>query len=89
MEPKSWGYCLCFRWEGHWMVKYSEQLDVTEIISCSSRSSVSEEHLMGQTKSKMAVFWIVAPCSLVEVHQRFRGPCYLHHQVDMRHRISI
>jgi hypothetical protein len=20
-------------------------------------------------------FWIVAPCSLVEVHQRFKGPC--------------
>jgi hypothetical protein len=23
---------------------------------------------------KMAVFWFVAPCSLVEVYQRFRGP---------------
>jgi hypothetical protein len=22
----------------------------------------------------MAVFWVVAPCSLVEVYQRFRGP---------------
>jgi hypothetical protein len=30
--------------------------------------------------SKMAVFWVVAPCSLVEVYQRFRGPCCLHHQ---------
>jgi hypothetical protein len=28
----------------------------------------------------MAVFWVVAPCSLVEVYQRFRGPCCLHHQ---------
>jgi hypothetical protein len=28
----------------------------------------------------MAVFWAVAPCSLVEVYQRFRGPCCLHHQ---------
>jgi hypothetical protein len=28
---------------------------------------------------KMAVFWVVAPCSLVEVYQRFRGPCGLHH----------
>jgi hypothetical protein len=27
---------------------------------------------------KMAVFWVVAPCSLVEVYQRFRGPCCLH-----------
>jgi hypothetical protein len=29
---------------------------------------------------KIAVFWVVAPCSLVEVYQRFRGPCCLHHQ---------
>jgi hypothetical protein len=28
---------------------------------------------------KMAVFWLVAPYSLVEVYQRFRGLCYLHH----------
>jgi hypothetical protein len=27
----------------------------------------------------MGVFWIVAPCRLVEVYQRFRGPCCLHH----------
>jgi hypothetical protein len=25
--------------------------------------------------TKMAVFWVVAPCSLVEVCQCFRGPC--------------
>jgi hypothetical protein len=31
---------------------------------------------------KMAVFWVVAPWSLVEVYQRFRGPCCLHHQGD-------
>jgi hypothetical protein len=30
---------------------------------------------------KMAVFCVVAPCSLVEVYQSFRGPCCLHHQV--------
>jgi hypothetical protein len=28
---------------------------------------------------KIAVFWVVAPCSLVEVYQRFRGACCLHH----------
>jgi hypothetical protein len=28
----------------------------------------------------MAVFWVVAPCSLVEVYRRFRGACCLHHQ---------
>jgi hypothetical protein len=30
--------------------------------------------------TKMAAFWVVAPCSLVEVYQRFRGPCCFHHQ---------
>jgi hypothetical protein len=30
----------------------------------------------------MAVFWFVAPCSLVEVHRRFRGTCCLHHRPD-------
>jgi hypothetical protein len=34
------------------------------------------------TSMKIAVFWVVAPCSLVEVYQRFRGPCCLHHQGD-------
>jgi hypothetical protein len=29
---------------------------------------------------KMIVFWVVAPCSLVEVYQLFRGACCLHHQ---------
>jgi hypothetical protein len=33
--------------------------------------------------TKMAVFWAVAPCSLVEVYQRFRGPGCLHHQGDL------
>jgi hypothetical protein len=28
---------------------------------------------------KMAVFWVVAPCSLVEVHRRFRGVFCLHY----------
>jgi hypothetical protein len=28
---------------------------------------------------KMAVFWVVAPCSLVKF-RHFRGACYLHHQ---------
>jgi hypothetical protein len=29
---------------------------------------------------KMAVFWVVAPCSLVGVYRRFRGGCRLYHQ---------
>jgi hypothetical protein len=31
---------------------------------------------------KMAVFWVVAPCSLVDVYRRFRGSCCLHPQGD-------
>jgi hypothetical protein len=30
----------------------------------------------------MAVLWVVALCSLVEVYQSFRGPCCLHNQGD-------
>jgi hypothetical protein len=30
--------------------------------------------------TKMAVFWVLVPCSLVEVHQRFRGACCLRNQ---------
>jgi hypothetical protein len=29
---------------------------------------------------KTAVVWNVAQCGLVEVYQRFRGACCLHHQ---------
>jgi hypothetical protein len=32
--------------------------------------------------TKMAVFWVVALCYLIEVYQRFRGPCCFHHQGD-------
>jgi hypothetical protein len=32
--------------------------------------------------TKMAVFSVVAPCNLVEVYQRFKDPCCLHHQGD-------
>jgi hypothetical protein len=32
----------------------------------------------------MVVFWVVAPCSLVEFYRRFKGACCLHHQGDAR-----
>jgi hypothetical protein len=32
--------------------------------------------------TKMAVFWVGAPCSLTEDYIRFRGTCCLHHQGD-------
>jgi hypothetical protein len=31
---------------------------------------------------KVAVFWVVASCSLVEDYQHFRGPYCLHDQGD-------
>jgi hypothetical protein len=31
---------------------------------------------------KMAVFWVAAPCSVVEIYCCFRGACCLHHQGD-------
>jgi hypothetical protein len=36
-------------------------------------------------RKKMAVFWVVAPCSLVETYRRFRGACCLHNQeIDLK-----
>jgi hypothetical protein len=35
-----------------------------------------------QWPMKMAVFWFVAPCSLIEVYWRFRGACCSHHCHD-------
>jgi hypothetical protein len=32
---------------------------------------------------KMAVFWDVAPCSLLEVYQQLRGACCLYQQSDI------
>jgi len=33
-------------------------------------------------RMKAAVFWKIAPCSFVEVYQRFRDAYCLHHQGD-------
>jgi hypothetical protein len=38
--------------------------------------------ILTAVSTKMVVFWVAAPCSLVEVYQRFRGPCCLHQQGD-------
>jgi hypothetical protein len=42
-----------------------------------SKTDVGFEVLTAMS-TKMAVFWVVAPCSLVEIYRRFRGPCCLH-----------
>jgi hypothetical protein len=41
-----------------------------------------EEDLRITLRLKMAVFWVVTLCSLVEVYRRFGGACCLHHQGD-------
>lgn len=33
-------------------------------------------------RMKIAIFWEVAPCSLVGIARRFRGACCLRHQGD-------
>jgi hypothetical protein len=38
--------------------------------------------LLKNSKKKIAVFWVVAPCNLVEVYGRLRGFCCLHKQGD-------
>jgi hypothetical protein len=47
------------------------------------QKSVVGFEVLTAVSTKMAVFWVVAPCSPVEVYQRFRGPCCLHHQGDL------
>jgi hypothetical protein len=40
----------------------------------------SKAHCKAYDILKMAVFWVVAPYSVVEVYQHFRGTCCLNHQ---------
>jgi hypothetical protein len=37
----------------------------------------------------MSVFWVVAPCSLVDVYRRFRGACCLHNQGESLQNLRI
>jgi hypothetical protein len=55
------------------------------------RKFVSENHIMfpppllwqSWIRTKMAVFWVVVPRSLVEVYRSFRDTCCLHHALLM------
>jgi hypothetical protein len=46
------------------------------------RSGFQQQAAIMLCSKMMAVFWVVAPCSLVGVYQLFRGPYCLHRQVD-------
>jgi hypothetical protein len=38
---------------------------------------------------KMAVFWVVAPSSVIVVYQCCRDTCCLHHQGDMSRQVPL
>jgi hypothetical protein len=49
---------------------------------CTNCTALTVLHKVGfevltAVSTKMAGLWVVAPCSLAEVNQRFRGPCCL------------
>jgi hypothetical protein len=44
--------------------------------------SIVRFQVLTAASMKIAVFWVVVPCSLVEVYRRFRGACCLQHQGD-------
>jgi hypothetical protein len=67
----------CYVRDSKW-VPLSLRYRCTNLFGCSEGRQIENQSL----GLKMAVFWVVAPCSLVEVYQRFRGPCCLHHQGD-------
>jgi hypothetical protein len=63
---------------------------LSQVLCCLTRASMSRnyqvsacgkaEELEDNIEMKTAVFWAVAPCSLVEIYRRFRGAFCLHHQ---------
>jgi hypothetical protein len=55
---------------------------ITKITNTNKITCIAGFEVLTAVSTKMAVFWVVAPSSLVEVYQRFRGPCCLHHQGD-------
>jgi hypothetical protein len=68
---------------GRGYVSYTEDISVKlyELFEGHTVTPIGFE-ILTAVSTKMAFFWVVVPCSLVEVYQRFRGPCCLHHQSD-------
>jgi hypothetical protein len=64
----------------HW--SHASLLYVSYVTVCSASYIQNSMLIETNMLMKMAVFWVVAPCSLVEVHQRFRSLRCLHHQGD-------
>jgi hypothetical protein len=85
------GVELCLRCFGGWLslrlqVKKNQDGEEILIQYCLLNKAVSLfvsgpiTGLKPSSEMKMAVFWVVAACSLIEVYRRFRGTCCLHHQ---------
>jgi hypothetical protein len=69
-------------------VNYCCKLNLDSAISIlfyilqNKNSSVVRFQILKATCMKMAAFWDMALCSLVEVNRRFRDECYVHHHSD-------
>jgi hypothetical protein len=73
-------YMSIFRPPNTFANYYSNEQQYVNLLQ-NSKMSVKFEVLTA-VSMKMTVFWVVATSSLVEVYQRFRGPCCLRHQGD-------
>jgi hypothetical protein len=72
---------MFFRNAGIYLQVHNKALQPRRTKSTSNNNIVGFEVLTAASV-KMAAFWVVAPCSLVEVYQRFRGTCCLHRPDD-------
>jgi hypothetical protein len=70
----------CFRGTHHLHLQCIRSKDLKMKTNVATKNKAFS--ITNTLKIKIAVFWVVAPCSLVEIYQRFRGPCCLHHQGD-------
>jgi hypothetical protein len=67
----------CEKIPNNWNASVSVCIRVSTI---SYRARRQSQKLQNKTEIKMAVFYVVAPCRLAWVYQRFRGSYRLHHQ---------
>jgi hypothetical protein len=66
--------------------KKTPRVSITKISYLMTSNEVGFEVLTAASM-KMAIFWVVAPCNLVEVYRRLRGICCRHHHGEDRRRL--
>jgi hypothetical protein len=74
--PTACSICLLYQ-HCSWSLQYD-----SSFMPCASLHNSVGTEVLTAVRTNMALFWVVAPCSLVDVYQRFRGPCSLHHQSE-------